>query len=280
MIVYKRDQELIYILKKLKSFCISKNIVLHTDVFKLGFFKSNLSYNENLKLIHDLILDVFNDFQIIVPTFNYDYLHSRIYDVRKDKSQIGALNEYFRKRYILNRTHTPVFNFVTIKKDPSLKIKPCKDPHGKKSFYNTAYNNGYDIIFLGKFIPAMAHFVERKMKVPYRYKKKFSGKIKNLGGAILSSTLEYNVRPLLKKKIITDRNKIIHDLKKNKIIKLIKNQNRFLGCYNSKIVSDFWIKKNLDNNMYFLTKNSKSNAKYFLKKYGNPLTFKNIESDK
>ena len=62
-------------------------------------------------------------------------------------------------------------------------------------------------------------------------------------------------------------------------MKYINNRNCFLGCYNSKIVSDFWIKKNLSDKMYFLTNNSKLNAKYLLKKYGNPLKFSNIEKN-
>ena len=41
MIIYKNNKKLIEILKKLKSYCISKNIILHSDVFKLGFFKTN-----------------------------------------------------------------------------------------------------------------------------------------------------------------------------------------------------------------------------------------------
>ena len=147
------------------------------------------------------------------------------------------------------------------------------------SFYNIAYQNNYDIIFLGKFIPSMAHYVERKTNVPYRYKKKFYGKIKNYKGNILPTMIEYNVRPLLNKTIVMDTNKIINDLKKNKILKYMNNRNSFLGCYNSKIASDFWIKKNLFNKMYFLTKNSKLNVKYLLKKYGTPLKFENIENN-
>ncbi len=277
MIIYKNNQKLIEILKKLKSYCVSKSIILHSDVFKLGFFKTNLSYDENLELIHDLILDVFHDFQIIVPTFNYDFLQSKVYDVKNDKSQVGALNEFFRKKYISNRTYTPVFNVITTKQNSQIKKDSCKDPHGKASFYNTAYKNNYDIIFLGKFIPSMAHYIERRINVPYRYKKKFSGKIKKYKGNILPTSIEYNVRPLLNKTIVMDTKKIINDLKKKKILKYIDNKKNFLGCYNSKVVSDFWIEKNMLIKMYFLTKNSKINAKYLLKKYGSPLKFKHIE---
>tara|TARA_Y100000590_G_scaffold453710_1_gene599230 strand:- start:70 stop:912 length:843 start_codon:yes stop_codon:yes gene_type:complete len=279
MIIYKSNKEFTDVLKKLKSCCLSKNIILHSDVFKLGFLKIKLSYLENLKLIHDLILDVFYDFEIIVPSFNYDFLVTKFYDVRKDKSQVGTLNEYFRKKYILNRTYTPVFNFISTKKNLIIKKASCIDPHGKKSFYNTAYEKNYDILFLGKFIPSMAHFVERKINVPYRYEKKFTGKIKYLDGKISPISIRYNVRPLFNGEIETDFNKIIRDLKKNKILFSIENRNSFVGCYNSKIVSDFWIKKNSSNNMYFLTKKSSEKAKILFKKFGYPLTFKKVESN-
>ena len=277
MIIINQNSYLNEILKKLRSFCKSKCIILHSDLFKLGFYRRDFTYHQNLNLIHDSIMNIFHDFQIIVPTFNYDFVDSKIFDIKNDKAQVGALNEYFRKNYILNRTHTPIFNIITTKKSKIIKKTPCKDPHGKMSFYNIAYINGYDIILLGKFIPSMAHFVERKIKVPYRYIKKISGTIKKHDGKMIPITLLYNVRPNLKKHILIDNRRIKYDLEKNKLLKCIKNNNNFLGCYNAKEVSEFWIKENLSNYMYFLTKKSKLNAKHFLTKFGNPLKVQKIE---
>jgi len=279
MIIYQSNKEFIEVLKKLKSRCKSKSIILHSDVFKLGFLKIKLSYAENLKLIHDLIIDVFSDFEIIVPVFNYDFLTTKVYDVRKDKSQVGALNEYFRKIYILNRTHTPVFNIVTTNKNSILKKDPCVNPHGKNSFYNIAYENSYDVLFLGKFIAAMAHFVEYKKNVPYRYEKEFSGKVKDCNGNIFQTSLKYNVRPLFNGGLVHDINKIIHDLKKNKILNCVEKKNSFVGCYNSKIAADYWIKKISTNNMYLLTKDSQEKTRLLLKKFGTPLKYQKIEKE-
>ena len=215
MINFKNNKEFVEILKKLKSKCLSKSVILHSDIFKLGFINTNLSYNKNLELIHDLILEVFWDFNVVVPTFNYDFLSTKFYDVKKDKSQVGTLNEYFRKRYIINRTYTPVFNTVSTKKNSIQDKISCIDPHGKKSFYENAYKKKFDVLCLGKFIPAMAHFVERKLNVPYRYKKKFTGKIKYPNGKISPILINYNVRPPSNcENIETDFKKIIKDLKK------------------------------------------------------------------
>ena len=41
----------------------------------------------------------------------------------------------------------------------------------------------------------MAHFVERKINVPYRYYKKFNGKIRYLNGKEKPIKIKYNVRP-------------------------------------------------------------------------------------
>ena len=113
----------------------------------------------------------------------------------------------------------------------------------EKSFYKTAYNKSFDIIFIGKFIPSMAHFVERKINVPYRYYKKFNGKIRYLNGKEKPIKIKYNVRPPFSNLIETDLNKVIMDLKRNKILFSIEKKNSFIGCYNSKIVVDFWLKK-------------------------------------
>jgi aminoglycoside N3'-acetyltransferase len=278
MIIYKNENQIVKNLKKLKSNCSSKNIILHSDILNLGFFRQNLSYNDNLKLIHDLILDVFNDFEIIVPVFNYDFLKTKFYDVNKDKAQVGALNEYFRKKYISNRTFTPVFNFVSTNKKPSIKKDAYLDPHGEKSFYSKAYKHQYDIVFLGKFIPSMAHFVERKVKVPYRYYKKFYGKIKYLNGKVKSTSIDYNVRPPFINVTNTDLEKIKKDLKINRILFSIEKRNSFMGCYNSRAASDFWINKQRLNNLYFLTNSSQKKIKHCFSKFGKPLTYKNTEN--
>ena len=218
MIIYKSEKQLVNSLKKIKLNCLSKKLILHTDIFNLGFYRENLSYEKNLKFIHDLILDIFFDFEIIVPTFNYEFLKSKLYDVKKDKSEVGVLNEYFRKKYIKTRTFTPVFNVVTTNNNSLIQKKPSFDPHGESSFFKIAYDQHFDIIFLGKFIPSMAHFVERKMNVPYRYYKIFKGKIKYLNGKIKSTTNKYNVRPPFSNLVKKDIKKIIIDLKKNNIL--------------------------------------------------------------
>ena len=277
MITYKSEKALIKNLNKLKLNCLSKTVILHSDILNLGFYKKALTYEENLKFIHDLILEVFHDFEIIVPTFNYDFLNSKIYDLKKDKAQVGALNEYFRKKYINTRTYTPVFNIVSTNARPSIKKTLSTDPHGEKSFYKTAYSKSYDIIFIGKFIPSMAHFVERKISVPYRYYKKFTGKIRYLDGKEKPIKIKYNVRPPFSNLIKNDLNKIIMDLKRNKILFSIKKKNSFIGCYNSKFVVDFWLEKNRLNNLYFLTQSSQKKVRNLFKKFGYPLNYKRVE---
>ena len=58
---------------------------------------------------------------------------------------------------------------------------------------------------------------------------------------------------------------------------MLKKKNSFVACYNSKVVSDFWMKKNSANNMYLLTKRSQEKARHLLKKFGNPLRYEEIE---
>ena len=89
MITYKSEKTLIKNLNQLKFNCLSKTVILHSDILNLGFYKKAFTYEENLKFIHDLILEVFHDFEIIVPTFNYDFLNSKIYDLKKIKLKLS-----------------------------------------------------------------------------------------------------------------------------------------------------------------------------------------------
>ena len=110
----------------------------------------------------DELLELTNKF-LIIPTYNYDF-GKKIYNIYKDKSQVGSFSEYFRKKFKKNRTQVPFYsdcsnqnlNNYFIKKDlitPFGKIQSliCYTQIKKNSFF------GWD------FSPTYIHFIESQM---------------------------------------------------------------------------------------------------------------------
>ena len=64
-----------------------------------------LFFNQMLKDLRNISRD-----NLIIPTYNYDFGKNKIFDVFKDKSQVGSFSEFFRKKYIKTRTRVPFFH--------------------------------------------------------------------------------------------------------------------------------------------------------------------------
>jgi aminoglycoside N3'-acetyltransferase len=84
----------------------------HTDFFK--FYTHILKYKkidpqEGLRLMFNQIKIITNN-KIIVPTYNYNFTKTKIFNYYKSKSEVGFFSEHFRKKFKDYRTNIPVFS--------------------------------------------------------------------------------------------------------------------------------------------------------------------------
>ena len=114
---------------------------------------------------------------LIVPTFSYSFFKKENFKVNS-KSEMGIFAEYVRN---LNQSERSI--------DPNFSVSICGK--NKNYFLNNTFNNTYsDKSFFDKFHKingkivnlnflgsTIIHYYERKLNVPYRFDKKFSGKI-------------------------------------------------------------------------------------------------------
>lgn len=135
---------------------------------------------------------------LIFPTFTFSFCNNEIYDPLTSKSQMGAINEYMRKSGLGFRTLDPLLSVYVIGDPLNLNTRPGVESIGRDSTYDRLHNSGKEIkfLFFGADMSACftyTHYMEALLNVPYRYPRKFLGKIMQGGqleesAAILHTT--------------------------------------------------------------------------------------------
>lgn len=232
----------------------------HTDFYNYFLHNNKNKYSFSTNLLINMYLDLMeiSKKKLIIPTYNYNFPKKRIFDFKKDKSDVGTFSNYFLKKFINFRTKVPMFstcnNFnFNFDKKPSLF-----DPFGKNSEFDYLYkNNGKIVNFGASFAPTFIMYIERSLidGALYRYAKLFKGKTlyKN---KLIETTLYYEVRPI-GIKIEYNLNKIKNLLIKHQILQIIKNKNNFVyEEIDAKKFKDLLLKKLKLDPYYLLTNNT------------------------
>ena len=231
----------------------------HTDFYNyfLKKIKKNTKQLSQKKVLKDMFKEIMkvskND--LLVPTYNFDFVKTKKFNFKKDNSHVGTFSEMFRKKYINNRTLTPMFPTCGSLKKYNFYKNNYFDPFGKKSEFDyLVKKNGKIINFGAKFAPSFIMFIERSNKngALYRYGKLFNGKtFKN--GKYIKCKLYFEVRP---KKIIIeyDLKKLKKDLLRLKIMEIKRTSDNF--TYEEIDAKQFlnYGLKNLKKNPYFFLK--------------------------
>ena len=156
-------------------------IFIHADEI-LGAQISSSETEEDpvLKFIQALIDLIGDQGTIVVPTFTYSFTTSKQYDIENSISEVGKFSEKFRNIKKAIRSRNPIFSVASIGK-LSKKIKKLSEitSFGSQSIFDFLYKNNGKIFCIGCSFNRVTftHFVEEKLKIKYRYHKKFDGRI-------------------------------------------------------------------------------------------------------
>jgi aminoglycoside 3-N-acetyltransferase len=134
-----------------------------------------------------------------IPTFNYDFPKTRVFDVSASESQLGPIPERFRTTAAEWRTPIPIFSIAGTGPAPLPSWGPDTDPFGSDSIFAGLVRSDGVILYYGDTFHynTLVHYAERVAGGPvYRYDKLFPGKVILPGGAVLEGSLNYHVRPL------------------------------------------------------------------------------------
>lgn len=240
---------------------------IHSDYynffFKLNIFSSKkINLKNGFSLMEKELLKLGSK-KIIIPTYNYDFVKKKVFNINKDESQVGSFTEYFRKKFNHNRSEIPVYSSCSNFKIKNFNMEnKTIDILGKHSDFNYLINNNGNIInFEVNFGPTFIIFIEKfnSKKIFYRYSKKINGVLLD-GRKKKNIFIDLYVRPR-KLSISYDLNKLKRDLIENKILKKKKIGIFNYEIYNSNKFFEFCNYKLSKDNLYFLDKKSKNELK-------------------
>jgi aminoglycoside N3'-acetyltransferase len=179
----------------LKSVPADAPLLIHTDVMQLGMPDGAT----NRQAIAEGWLAIFRaaagDRPILIPTFNYDFTGTRLYDPANTPGQVGSLSVHCAQAHAARRTLTPIFNFCVFGEAPFPRA-PAAHPFSPTSAFGTLFDRDGAILFLGAGMIAntFVHFVETAADIGYRYLKPFPGEVVD-GERRLPIDFAFPVRP-------------------------------------------------------------------------------------
>jgi len=153
----------------------------------LGFFgnMAGVSNSDTLcRIFLDEILErVAPGGTLAVPTFTLSFTNGEVFDPRSTPSAMGMFAEWIRRQPNAKRSCDPCFSVAAIgAKAEWLTHKVSANSYDDNSFFGRLASCSGKILNLNFDAGStFIHFVERKLKVPYRFDKSFVGVIRESG---------------------------------------------------------------------------------------------------
>ena len=121
---------------------------------------------------------------LVVPTFTYSFPRKQVFDTLESASSaMGTFAEWVRCHPDSIRSEDPCYSVAAIGGDAkSLVNKAPQNSFGDGSFFERFCRNGGKVLNMNFDAGStFIHYVERKLEVPYRFDKSFSGVIARNG---------------------------------------------------------------------------------------------------
>jgi len=123
---------------------------------------------------------------IVVPTFNFDFAQTHIYDPAETPSKgMGIFSEFIRQLPEARRTLHPMQSIASIGRySDDLTSRDTQSAFDPGSAFERMLELNFKLLLLGADARAtsMYHYSEQRANVPYRYWKDFPGQVKTSRG--------------------------------------------------------------------------------------------------
>ena len=227
-------------------------IMVHSDIKSFGRLGTSDRDFLLQTLVDSVKESIGSDGTIIMPTFTYSFFKNEPYDIKNSKSAVGVLTDYFRKQPDVSRTIHPTHSAAIWGRHKNKLLNIGKGTFDKDSIFGELHKMNCKFIFFGApfRICTFIHYIENMCMVPYRYIKKFRGKI------IIDGT-EYKDEFSLYCKYVFIFNSMLglekHLIKKG-LLKEVKVGDGIISMIEANPLFDEGCKL-LDEDIYFLVKN-------------------------
>lgn len=153
----------------------------------LGFFgrpEGVPEINQLCEMFFEAIMEALGEKgTLVVPTFTYSFPRKQIFSPLETPSAMGAFAEWVRCHPDSIRSEDPCYSVTAIGDDAtSLAGNVPSNSFGDDSFFDRFYRMGGKVLNMNFDAGStFIHYVERKLEVPYRFDKTFSGVIARNG---------------------------------------------------------------------------------------------------
>ncbi len=176
-------------------------------------------FGADAKHTANMILDVFqnvcgNERTLVLPSYSMEFSKSKIFDIKFTKTDTGALSDCAILRSEMLRTNQPMQSYIAYGKlKNDLSNLKTQTSWGNESIMSWLIKNKAKIMVLGidwHLSCSILHHAEEVLRVPYRYFKRFSGKLYSKGDYIgeceeIMYCRPKNIEPLWDHKQIEER---------------------------------------------------------------------------
>lgn len=120
---------------------------------------------------------------LVVPTFTYSFPAGEIFDVENTASKMGVFAEWVRCHPRARRSADPCYSVAALgDRAAELTANMPENSFGPGSFFDRFHKAGGKILNLNFDAGSThIHYVERELRVPYRFDKTFHGTIREKG---------------------------------------------------------------------------------------------------
>jgi len=118
---------------------------------------------------------------LVVPTFTFSFCNGVAYDPKQSRSKMGVFNEYVRRLPEAERSVDPLMSAAVLGADHQVVRDLGHHSIGAASTFDKIHAAG-DARFLFLGVGAAkcftyTHYVEERLRVPYRYERDFTGTV-------------------------------------------------------------------------------------------------------
>lgn len=161
-------------------------LFVHSNIGYFGVPESGKSLEAAVATVAESLLDaVGSSGTIVVPTFTYSFPRGEVFDPSASRSTCGALSESIRVGPAARRSCDPIFSVAAMGRlAEELTASAPPDCFGPGSFWDLLLEHDGLICNLNFDAGStFVHYVEKRLRVPYRYDKAFTGVIVEDGKA-------------------------------------------------------------------------------------------------
>jgi aminoglycoside 3-N-acetyltransferase len=154
---------------------------IHIDL--IGLIRLGKSQDEMMDNFYKILMDTQEGGgNIVVPNYTYSLTKNEVFDLNSTPPTIGKVCEYLSKTGV-SRTQDGNFSYLNFSNhffQEHLQKIESYETFGENSLIDELFESDGYLCALGCGLEfTEIHYIEKKLNVPYRFNKKFTGKINN-----------------------------------------------------------------------------------------------------